>query len=197
MTLLRSSRWSSAPLLGVAFCHPRPGDRRRPDERGGRHHRRYRDDGGRCRRSAAVRKAQEGRKRSGEPVAEGATITAVPTTTPPNAVYPPTVEMLAKLLTTRLKTTIGAEASKPLTAIEMEVKRTSAGSCCLSRNSPLSSFRNRVRIPASQPSSNSSLFLRACNKTPSHYAWVGASMRIPKHYATFQDKSDIRARLCD
>ena len=33
-----------------------------------------------------------------------------------------TVEMLAKLLTTRLKTAIGAEASKPLTAIEMEVE---------------------------------------------------------------------------
>jgi 6-pyruvoyltetrahydropterin/6-carboxytetrahydropterin synthase len=33
-----------------------------------------------------------------------------------------TVEMLAKLLTTRLKTTIGAEASKTLTAIEMEVE---------------------------------------------------------------------------
>jgi 6-pyruvoyltetrahydropterin/6-carboxytetrahydropterin synthase len=33
-----------------------------------------------------------------------------------------TVEMLAKLLTTRLKTTIGPEASKPLTAIEMEVE---------------------------------------------------------------------------
>jgi len=33
-----------------------------------------------------------------------------------------TVEMLAKLLTMRLKTTIGEEASKPLTAIEMEVE---------------------------------------------------------------------------
>ena len=33
-----------------------------------------------------------------------------------------TVEMLAKLLTTRLKATIGPEASKPLTAIEMEVE---------------------------------------------------------------------------
>jgi hypothetical protein len=30
--------------------------------------------------------------------------------------------MLAKLLTTRLKTAIGAEASTPLTAIEMEVE---------------------------------------------------------------------------
>ena len=26
---------------------------------------------------------------------------------------------------------------------------------------------------------------------------VGASMRIPKHYATFQDYSDVRAGLCD
>ena len=33
-----------------------------------------------------------------------------------------TVEMLAKLLTARLKTAIGTEASKPLTAIEMEVE---------------------------------------------------------------------------
>ena len=33
-----------------------------------------------------------------------------------------TVEMLAKLLTERLKTAIGAEASTPLTAIEMEVE---------------------------------------------------------------------------
>ena len=33
-----------------------------------------------------------------------------------------TVEMLAKLLTTRLKAAIGAEALKPLTAIEMEVE---------------------------------------------------------------------------
>ena len=32
------------------------------------------------------------------------------------------VEMLAKLLTARLKTAIGAEASKPLTAVEMEVE---------------------------------------------------------------------------
>ena len=35
-----------------------------------------------------------------------------------------TVEMLAKLLTTRLKAAIGAEASAPLTAIEMEVEET-------------------------------------------------------------------------
>ena len=35
-----------------------------------------------------------------------------------------TVEMLARLLTTRLKAIIGAEASKPLTAIEMEVEET-------------------------------------------------------------------------
>ena len=33
-----------------------------------------------------------------------------------------TVEMLAELLTSRLKDTIGAEAMKPLTAIEMEVE---------------------------------------------------------------------------
>jgi 6-pyruvoyltetrahydropterin/6-carboxytetrahydropterin synthase len=33
-----------------------------------------------------------------------------------------TVEMLAKLLTARLRTAIGAEASKPLTAVEMEVE---------------------------------------------------------------------------
>ena len=33
-----------------------------------------------------------------------------------------TVEMLAKLLTTRLKAAIGADALKPLTAIEMEVE---------------------------------------------------------------------------
>jgi 6-pyruvoyltetrahydropterin/6-carboxytetrahydropterin synthase len=33
-----------------------------------------------------------------------------------------TVEMLAKLLTSRLKETIGPEATKPLTAIEMEVE---------------------------------------------------------------------------
>jgi 6-pyruvoyltetrahydropterin/6-carboxytetrahydropterin synthase len=33
-----------------------------------------------------------------------------------------TVEMLARLLTTRLKTAIGPEASRPLTAIEMEVE---------------------------------------------------------------------------
>jgi len=33
-----------------------------------------------------------------------------------------TVEMLARLLTTRLKATIGAEASTGLTAIEMEVE---------------------------------------------------------------------------
>ena len=33
-----------------------------------------------------------------------------------------TVEMLAKLLTDRLKTTIGADASAALTAIEMEVE---------------------------------------------------------------------------
>ena len=33
-----------------------------------------------------------------------------------------TVEMLAKLLTDRLKVAIGPEASKPLTAIEMEVE---------------------------------------------------------------------------
>ena len=33
-----------------------------------------------------------------------------------------TVEMLAKLLTTRLKAAIGAEACKPLTAFEMEVE---------------------------------------------------------------------------
>lgn len=33
-----------------------------------------------------------------------------------------TVEMLAKLLTARLKEAIGADASKPLTAIEMEVE---------------------------------------------------------------------------
>jgi 6-pyruvoyltetrahydropterin/6-carboxytetrahydropterin synthase len=33
-----------------------------------------------------------------------------------------TVEMLAKLLTARLKAAIGADASKPLTAIEMEVE---------------------------------------------------------------------------
>ena len=33
-----------------------------------------------------------------------------------------TVEMLAKLLTARLKTSIGDEAAKPLTAIEMEVE---------------------------------------------------------------------------
>ena len=33
-----------------------------------------------------------------------------------------TVEMLAKLLTARLKTAIGDDAAKPLTAIEMEVE---------------------------------------------------------------------------
>ena len=33
-----------------------------------------------------------------------------------------TVEMLAQLLTARLKAAIGVEASKPLTAIEMEVE---------------------------------------------------------------------------